>query len=1451
MHSVSSAHAGSVSRRWLRLVLAVCLILGVAWIAPHTVPRAAAASAPTDSPAPADCATADGTERGDNTWCLRWSNPNGSAKVPTLGTFTVHLKAHSDTTLQIPVPLGGLRDSTPEVDNSEYTSVLRDPATNGRVDAGDVEVDQLACATRAASCTWVFRHDRYPVPPPSDPPFPAPNPAWLFGEFGYLTANGCCTAGYGEFAIHIIYDDGGPSANLAPTAAFDTHPNTKVPGQYQFVSDSTDPNGAALTSKWTLGDGATATGPAVTHTYAKPGTYHVRLTVTDPSGLSNSVTHDVVVTAPTLAASLVFVDAAGHVLPTVSPQVGDTVRVRLTVSAADDGVGPVHGIGFTGDPLTVSPAGLASVTGPTPSIPSSLQLAPGATQSFVYTLKSLASGAVRMTSAPDGTDASGGAVDGGTAQLSYGISGIKVELSLTPNNYTEDEDADGPTPVLVTVTEKISNISDGPITGLNVRSVDAVRTKAGELLRVTGTGGVQPDPVSGYPLDGALAAGASRTVTSTFTVADDGKIEFRSLVTGASPAGATLRGFGTSLLTAKPKYYFSFTSRVIRPAEGVALPAGDPITITGTLHNLTDGDTLDIGPLYAELAGNAGVQGLAYNGVGVDPRALAATGGLTLDPGDSKTFTLKILTAYSQPDGDGGVLPSGGNTARVTFTPWAKVTQDDGTTFTTKEDGSQVLATDNELVHVVHIDDSVPMPVKDPRAVVGGVLYGGIEGVWNLAAGFATGIVKLPYAFGSAVGYGLIDAGQYEARVWDTFTNAEKAHFSEHVGDLAVAYLQANIGTAADGIAVLHERVTQFTQQYMAKIRYQWDYGDYATAAKTYSSMVTTALGNVIVPAIWGELAKSGEAVSALDEAEAALKTKVADLTQEANSATTVEKVVPLLTKIASGTPIDGALAEKLYGISPVELAELQKLAEKYQILLTVRSRSTTSLDWLAHYKALMKPEALKIKSVSALDIQLGYPAKLTLKGYKNVSPEGALVFKEPTPLIQARNGEGALSELVPKFVEERGFTPGTAEYDNAVERVNERIEEWNKYAKDYQEASKRGWIDVGFNWKGNAMADPTRSGSGKFAGFRLRPTGTEGEYVVEMYNFEAKRFVPVTGDIDPIAFTRLDGSPLTPTQHAALLNDLRMNPILRTQHGESATYTKGGLEFIQKQFKPGEAALQLGPAGTARAVRLDVAQSTWTSATDYRLVWDEGVISSGGEPVVDAVLQSPWAELIAPERPAPPGVTLPLPGNGKTVGVNVGRCSTTYSTSSRAPALIMGASGTLDQLSSTGTTVSPLERVCFSEGPVVAVDVRPVTAVSRTVPAGATEVPIASGPGVAAADPSGQDDGFQIGQQVVIGAGTPDAESATISAFGSLIFSHGLQNTHAQGEVIVVTRPVAGPVPSESATPAERSAGGLAATGTPVAPLAPVGGLLLLSGAGAIWAGRRRRTATRSKRAA
>lgn len=85
-------------------------------------------------------------------------------------------------------------------------------------------------------------------------------------------------------------------ANQPPLAAF-TNTANNLAATFDGTTSS-DPDGTIAGYAWDFGDSRTATGSKPSHTYANPGTYAVKLTVTDAQGATDSTTHPVTVTAP-------------------------------------------------------------------------------------------------------------------------------------------------------------------------------------------------------------------------------------------------------------------------------------------------------------------------------------------------------------------------------------------------------------------------------------------------------------------------------------------------------------------------------------------------------------------------------------------------------------------------------------------------------------------------------------------------------------------------------------------------------------------------------------------------------------------------------------------------------------------------------------------------------------------------------------------------------------------------------------------------------------------------------------------------------------------------------------------------------------------------------------------------------------------------------------------------
>jgi cytochrome c len=129
----------------------------------------------------------------------------------------------------------------------------------------------------------------------------------------------------------INYTDGARTPVAEATADVDSGP---APLTVSFDgSESHDPDGDSLTYSWVFGDGATSDEVNPTHTYTETGEYSARLTVTDPSGRSNSSNLTIVVgnTRPDVTIEM---PAHGQVFAW-----GDEIPYRVSVSDAEDGSG--------------------------------------------------------------------------------------------------------------------------------------------------------------------------------------------------------------------------------------------------------------------------------------------------------------------------------------------------------------------------------------------------------------------------------------------------------------------------------------------------------------------------------------------------------------------------------------------------------------------------------------------------------------------------------------------------------------------------------------------------------------------------------------------------------------------------------------------------------------------------------------------------------------------------------------------------------------------------------------------------------------------------------------------------------------------------------------------------------------------------------------------------------
>lgn len=104
----------------------------------------------------------------------------------------------------------------------------------------------------------------------------------------------------GTSTASVTLSDPEQPVNQQPVASFTAAPTGAADGmEYEFdASNSVDPDGSISSYQWNFGDGSTATGQTVRHTFASAGSFVVRLTVRDNQSATGTASATINVTAP-------------------------------------------------------------------------------------------------------------------------------------------------------------------------------------------------------------------------------------------------------------------------------------------------------------------------------------------------------------------------------------------------------------------------------------------------------------------------------------------------------------------------------------------------------------------------------------------------------------------------------------------------------------------------------------------------------------------------------------------------------------------------------------------------------------------------------------------------------------------------------------------------------------------------------------------------------------------------------------------------------------------------------------------------------------------------------------------------------------------------------------------------------------------------------------------------
>ncbi|MFB9713129.1 fibronectin type III domain-containing protein [Arthrobacter methylotrophus] len=366
----------------------------------------------------------------------------------------------------------------------------------------------------------------------------------------------------GTTSVQTVAQALGSASNPPPVAAF-TSSTAALTATFDG-STSSDPGGSVASYSWDFGDGSPAgTGVKPSHTYAAAGTYQVKLTVTDNTGLTGTVTHAVTLAAAATApaaptgASATAGNASAVVSWTapanggsaitsyaVTPYAGTTALAPVTVSGTPPATsttvtGLSNGTAYTFTVTASNAIGTSPPSAASPPVTPTAPTVPGAPTGVGATAGN-ASAVVSWT-AP---------ASGGSAITSYTVTPSSGGTALAPVTVS------GSPP---STTATVTGLNNGTVYTFTVTATNAVGTSAVSAASAPVTPAAPVPGVTNGGFESGLTAwttgGVRAPVASTTAHTGTGSA-LLGLASGAEPLGdsslaqtITVPAAGTSTLS--------------------------------------------------------------------------------------------------------------------------------------------------------------------------------------------------------------------------------------------------------------------------------------------------------------------------------------------------------------------------------------------------------------------------------------------------------------------------------------------------------------------------------------------------------------------------------------------------------------------------------------------------------------------------------------------------------------------------------------------------------------------------------------------------------------------------------------------------------------------------------------------------------------------------------------
>jgi PKD repeat protein len=1210
------------------------------------------------------------------------------------------------------------------------------------------------------------------------------------------------TSAYDSIWLEAVSRVIGEAVNQTPTASFTWAPHDDNPLTVDFdASASSDDTGIA-TYAWDFGDGQGGSGVKITHPFAGPGIYPVRLTVTDTQGATNSVTKQVII-APKLDVEVSLLADDDRL------ELGEEFDVAVTVKSLGDGGGDLSSLEFVDAVLDVGDTGrVVVVSGPTPVPPATFSLQPGESESFAFRLRAEAAGPVTLSSTVQGEDANGEPVEASDSrQLRVGGL-LDVAVVANPSAIDLEDDNTGHKEVPVTAVVTVTNIHSQPISNvvldpLDLRSRRLPAPVPASLVVLSGPSvqGPLPQPPDPSAL-GTIQPGESVTRFFSLEARNDGHYDVQAIVRAADPvSGGTLveSGMGEVKIVADVVFYFESVPLGAEDRNGALWkPGGLHWEVQGKMENRSPDKQLLV-VLLPKLIGNAFYGLPIIEGTNPPDDVCAMGTARSMPKGEKLTFKAPVRT-----------LADGGTRGIYQLVPQVLIENPNGTRTPVSED--QILIKPGSTEHTVHVDVGIPPPPeRSLDELYGARLLGTVEGLGR----FAEGIWDLAVMAGKVVKFGLQPwqwddayrvAGDkvagYLVDLYENVPDHEKQMFNDDLGD-AVAIALGGVYNDVSGLVnkAAEQRFTELANAYYS--------GDSFEVARWFGRLEGELAPEVALEVLTGGLAVCKLGARGRRTVEAALEAKAAS-----QAASLERRAAEGARALKNHDILDYERHLRgIFGIDRVSDRMFREFAKTWKVVLVFRRRGVGVLEKLRTGKFTLKPFAIKAKSVDHIDNEfLGLRLADSTPTPPGPSLADEVVIGEPPPWseVQAKLG-GRDSEFVEEVRERwttrweewhgKGAHPETGAGGVGGEKAEWLIHE----LRGSVPYSKQNVAGIQENIE-KGISIPMDDTAQTWKGFRIERTTGPEPHKRQIWRCQIedniKGWQGVTGDLDLMAITRADGTPIPPEARIKMYRALRH---LGIQHPETLTWTdKVKLRKYLDEFGThnpnSEAMAAYMPDGKNVIATRYVDGQSWINPLDpknsAKFFYDGATMAIRAEAVTPNDMQhlENEAQAVPAVYIAPDTWTFIRPGcggggvaNASLGDVCVAPLAVQFTNDPDSLIVRQPAPGVLERWTpETGWQPLPWGETTIR--------VRPQTSLSQPAPAGASILEINDlsllglAPDVNA--------WFQVGQRVVINPGGVNEETVTIVGFGSLHLAEPLRFDHQAGELVTALDGTAGRLP-------------------------------------------------------